>query len=387
MTKTAVPASAIASAPVKAARDIGLDITRIFAFLCVVSVHFLIGSQFYDNRLTGEKMYVMTLIRSFSMVCVPLFLLLTGYLTCGRDVELTPRGYLKYTAKLRHVLLTYLFASLFVQLFCKVMTDVTMTFGTAMKNVLGFSQYGWYVEMYIGLFLLTPFLSLLLKNLDRRALTVFIAVLSVLTVAPSVFNVFNFFSSGNFISGGADKIIPQWWEKLYPVTYWFIGAYMRKYVEIKKLNTFRLFLLAVIFTVMFGVFGILKSRGGAFRGGTHCDWGSLQCTVLSVTVFLFVNSINFKTRGKRSAGFLKLVSELTFGAYIVSYAVDTAFYGSLHEMVAEIADRFSYYPAAVIIIASLSLFVSLIIYFAVKFIEWAADRITSMLRRKAAVKT
>ena len=241
MTKTAVPASAIASAPVKAARDIGLDITRIFAFLCVVSVHFLIGSRFYDNPLTGEKMYVMTLIRTFSMVCVPLFLLLTGYLTCGRNVELTPRGYLKYTAKLRHVLLTYLFASLFVQLYCKVMTDVTMTFGTAMKNVLGFSQYGWYVEMYIGLFLLTPFLSLLLKNLDRRALTVFIAVLSVLTVAPSVFNVFNFFSSGNFISGGADKIIPQWWEKLYPVTYWFIGAYMRKYVEIKKLNTFRLF--------------------------------------------------------------------------------------------------------------------------------------------------
>ena len=109
--------------------------------------------------------------------------------------------------------------------------------------------------------------------------------------------------------------------------------------------------------------------------------------MLSVTVFLFVNSINFKTRGKRSAGFLKLVSKLTFGAYIVSYAVDTAFYGSLHEMVAEIADRFSFYPAAVIIIASLSLFVSLIIYFAVKFIEWAADRITSMLRRKAAVKT
>lgn len=385
MEKTAV--SANTSASVKTERDIGLDITRILAFLCVVSVHFLLGSRFYDNQLTGEKMYVMTLIRTLSMVCVPLFLLLTGYLTCGRDVELTPRGYLSYAVKLRRVLLTYLFSALFVQLYCKMMVDGTITFGTALKNVLGFSQYGWYVEMYIGLFLLTPFFAFLLKNLDKRALTVLIAVLAVLTVAPSVFNVFDFSSFGSFFSGEPDKLIPQWWEKLFPVTYWFIGAYIRKYVDMKRLNTLCIFALTVIFTVMFGVFCILKSGDEKFRGGTHCDWGSLQCTVLSVLVFFFVNSINYKPRGKRSAGFLKLVSELTFGAYIVSFAVDAGFYRALQSTVAEIADRFSYYPFAVIFIASLSLLVSLAVRLVVKLIEAAADKITAMLGRKDAVKT
>lgn len=59
-------------------RDTGLDVTRILAFLSVISVHFFIGAEFYKNQVVGEKMYVMTMIRTLSMTCVPLFMLLTG---------------------------------------------------------------------------------------------------------------------------------------------------------------------------------------------------------------------------------------------------------------------------------------------------------------------
>ena len=61
-------------------RSPAADIIRIFAFFCVVSVHFFLNSKFYDYPTEGKTMLVMTICRSFFMICVPLFLLLSGYL-------------------------------------------------------------------------------------------------------------------------------------------------------------------------------------------------------------------------------------------------------------------------------------------------------------------
>lgn len=61
-------------------RDSSLDILRIVAFLSVISVHFFLNNGFYDQLVVGKRMYVMTILRSFFMDCVPLFLTLTGFL-------------------------------------------------------------------------------------------------------------------------------------------------------------------------------------------------------------------------------------------------------------------------------------------------------------------
>ncbi len=378
--------TAAPSIGVKKTRDVGLDITRIVAFLSVVSVHFFHGSGFYTLPLTGINMYIITIIRTLSMVCVPLFLLLTGYLTCNKRVELTMHGYLHYAVKLRHVLLTYLFSSLFIHLLCATKNGVQMKFMDFLKDLLGFSQYGWYVEMYIGLFLLSPLFVVFLDNFDRKSLKVVIIVLSVLTIAPSVFNVFTFVPFGLAFSGEPNKILPQWWMNLYPVTYWFIGAYLRKYVDIKKFNTFRLLMLIVIFATVFSVFCVIKSGGEIFRWGAHCDWGSLQCTVLSVLVFLLINSHGYKKRGKQLTAALSLVSEVTFGAYLVSYVFDLFFYTATREPDGNSEDYFLMYPFAVAIIAVLSLCASLFIYAIVKLVEMLIDKVSIFVKARTAKK-
>lgn len=383
MSATATCAAA-PSISVKTTRDIGLDITRIIAFLSVVSVHFFHGSGFYTLPLTGINMHIMVTIRTLSMVCVPLFLLLTGYLTCNKHIELTLRGYLRYAVKLKNVLLTYLFSSIFIHLFCGFYSGAKMKFVDFLKELLGFSQYGWYVEMYIGLFLLSPLLVVFLDNLDRKSLTAVIVVLSVLTVAPSIFNVFTFAPFGSAFSGEPDKILPQWWMNLYPVTYWFIGAYMRKFIDIKKLNIFRLLMLIVIFVTVFSVFCVLKSGGEVFRWGAHCDWGSLQCTVLSVFVFLLINSHDYKKRGKLLTAALPLVSELTFGAYLVSYVYDLFFYTTTRKVDGNPEDYFLMYPIAVAIIATLSLCASFIIHVIVKIIEMLIDKMSTAIKARTA---
>ena len=81
-------------------RDIGLDLTRIIAFIQVPCIHFLFKIKYYNQAIIGERMYLMTFIRVMFMTCVPLFLLLTGYLSSEKKVEIAPKPLLKYYSRL-----------------------------------------------------------------------------------------------------------------------------------------------------------------------------------------------------------------------------------------------------------------------------------------------
>lgn len=61
-------------------RNITLDIIRLVALLFVISVHFFMNSKFYTVKVSGINMLIMIIFQSLFLVCVPLFLILTGYL-------------------------------------------------------------------------------------------------------------------------------------------------------------------------------------------------------------------------------------------------------------------------------------------------------------------
>ena len=88
-------------------RDIGLDLTRILAFLAVPSVHFFLNSTYYDTAIVGPRMALMTVMRTAFMVCVPLYMLLSGYLSAEKHIPLTRPDLLGYYKKLLPIFLTY----------------------------------------------------------------------------------------------------------------------------------------------------------------------------------------------------------------------------------------------------------------------------------------
>ena len=65
-------------------RDTNLDIIRIVAACSVMYIHFYLNNGFYKQPIMGRRMYVMILMRTPVMICVPLFMILTGYLMSGR---------------------------------------------------------------------------------------------------------------------------------------------------------------------------------------------------------------------------------------------------------------------------------------------------------------
>ena len=107
----------------KRVRDPKLDIIRIFALICVVGVHFFLNSGFYDVPIVGKRMYVASVVRAFFITCVPLFLMLTGYLVNKKQLSK------KYYKGIIKVLIIYAICSVIYSIFIKVYEKKDMNIG------------------------------------------------------------------------------------------------------------------------------------------------------------------------------------------------------------------------------------------------------------------
>lgn len=65
---------------VKENRKEDLDILRVIAIIFVLSVHGLSYIGFYEHRFSGGVMFILSVVRTLFITCVPLFLIITGAL-------------------------------------------------------------------------------------------------------------------------------------------------------------------------------------------------------------------------------------------------------------------------------------------------------------------
>ena len=66
-------------------RVAGLDIIRALAVLFVISVHYFKNTIFYSIPMTGKTMIILNSLRWLFFICVPLFMILTGYLSRNKE--------------------------------------------------------------------------------------------------------------------------------------------------------------------------------------------------------------------------------------------------------------------------------------------------------------
>ena len=162
-------------------RKPSLDIIRGLALLTVAGVHFFLHSDYYNTPIVGGKMYAFTLIRQFCMICVPLFIILSGYLMSKHTVSA------KFYKKIIYILSIYFMASVCCTLFKVLYQNEQFNLIKFVQKILNFSAapYSWYVEMYIGLFLLCPFLNSAYNNLkSKKEKTVLILTMLFLSALP-----------------------------------------------------------------------------------------------------------------------------------------------------------------------------------------------------------
>lgn len=367
-------------------RDVSLDIIRCLALFLVISVHFFLNSGFYDVPVYGKTMYVLSVICSNCMICVPLFLLLSGYLMGGKTVSK------KYYSGIVKVLVIYLLASIFSLIYKEAYLGQDYSLKSGILATLNFTgaDYSWYIEMYIGLFLMIPFLNIIYDNLSTKKLKlVLIGSLIILTGLPGVLNSFDFYTEGFFRNPAANvnyfnPLIPDWWENLYPFTYYFAGRYIKEYGIAIRLR-YRIPLFFGI-GIIVGSYNFYRSFGAGFIRTIYNYFPSVFNFVLAVLLFSIIKDLKFKKTPGKVASLLALCSDLSLGAYLVSSVFDNFFYESFKRIVPEFGKRVYYAPVMVLLVFISSLVASFVLNLIYELILAICRGIKNLLPTKGSNK-
>lgn len=329
----------------KKKRILGLDIVRCVAVFFVISVHYILYSNFYTGEIKGIYMYILTAMRWLFYTCVPLFLLLTGYLKWNKKVDK------KHYKSLLPILLSYLILSIITILILKFYYHKEESIFHYIKGIFNFTTIGnaWYVEMYIGLFMLIPFLNILYQNIKtKKQKQILLLTLFLLVSLPSTLASITIF-------GKTLDILPNWWNGIYPFLYYFIGCYIREYqIKMPKIKNIIYVLAALLVETTITFFYCEGSKITSILEG-HA---SVFSVIISVLLFLLLYDIDIKKKASRII--ITDIAKLSFDIYLLSFITERILYEKLDLTAFSAKDLVLYYPVysiTVLLITYLCVFI------------------------------
>lgn len=355
-------------------RNTSMDIVRIVAVFFVVSIHFFLNNEYYSEKHIGANMYIMCTMRTLFSTCIPLFLMLTGYLMSKKTLCK------KYYFGIVRILLIYLMASIACIIFDINYFCYAIDFKTAILGILNFQMapYSWYIEMYIGLFLLIPFLNIMYNGLNtqkrKKALVVTLFVISIL---PTAFNIFSLTGEDVWYNpsdlANITYLFPDWWEGIYPITFYFMGCYIREYGL--KLKTPVAIILLLTSIAGFGGFNFFRSYNTEFESGAYIGWKGIEPFVMSVLIFVLLSRIKADKMLRWVRWTFWKISDSALGIYLLSYIFDTIAYKILLDNVPVMTDRLKYYIVIVPAVFICSLLLSLLLNVILRLLDFVAEQL------------
>lgn len=290
-------------------RQPGLDIVRIIASISVIAVHFYLNCNFYQTPLQGAKMFAMTLGRWLFMICVPLFMMLTGYLKCHKKCDKA------HYLSLIPILISYILIAIVKIIISNIYYGTGYySFGSALKAIATY-QIAWYVGMYVGLMLIIPFLNKLIASLSQKEFKwLILASAAIACLFPIV-----------------QYVIPSYWQFLYPLVYYFVGAYIREYKP--KANKWLCLAAVLVMTLINGVISFAASHGEVFRSDVLAgvDSGYSVITVAVATVAVFLMFYDMPGGKNVPHGILEAVSSASLEIYLLSGVFDVIIFTFLKQ--------------------------------------------------------
>lgn len=299
-------------------RELGPDILKSLATLFVICVHFYLNVGYYSAPLNSPKLFIMTVARWLFLICVPLFIILTGYLKLNKTVS-----------KSHYMSLVPLFTAYIVicihkmhvanQIFGKV-----YTFGYGLKNLANY-QIAWYMGMYMSLMLIIPFLNKMWKGCNGRK--EHNILLGSLVFVSMLYPVFLY-------------VVPSYWQMLYPLAYYFFGTYAKVYRP--KINKIILAVTAAVMVVGEAIVSYHFANGEAFNwtilGPVDSGYSTVTVAITAACVFLLLYDVDIKNKVVRKI--FKSISSCSFEIYLFSSTYDTFLFYYLKRYVYTVEDFF-----------------------------------------------
>lgn len=347
-------------------RNLNLDLIRCLALFLVPCIHGLDNTGLYSIALTTAADKAMVGVKLIVTNCIPLYLLLSGYLCCRK--RLSARYYLGYV----RIYLVYLLCAVPCVLLEYFYEHSLHSLSDIIGSVINFycCGYAWYIMMYAGLFLMIPFLNLIYQGCaTQRQKQLLIATFFALSILPSLLN--------SYV-----HLYSLWWEKLYPLCYYFTGAYLRDYMP--KVKPSRIFAGAAAFIVGYGVFFFYTRHG---EGAALCDLYQTSWSIYLLSCLLFIGLFNLRLDRipRKLAALLSRVSDLALPAFLLTWVPDGLLYPVMVRIAPAVHDRYIWLLATVPISFFSALLMALVVDWVFRPLHrWLMARLTRLLPEEQA---
>ena len=282
-------------------RKSNFEILRIIAIFMIVSFHCSFHSGFTYEEFSANVF----LIKSFYLygeLGVNLFFLLTGYFQINRKVK--PRKIVILYAEL----LFYIIVSIIIK--ALITNDFSFNYLKLIKSF--FIPEYWFFSAYILIYVFSPFLNILIKNLSKNHVSGFLFVCYVIfSFLPTVIGLFD---------GGGTEGYYFFNRFIWGCIIYCTGAFISLYNETTWNNGKKNIILAVasylvmlVFIILFGKVRFFSTIGltePAFFWQTN----TIPMLILSVSVF----NLFRLWKMNKTITIINTIASTTLGIYLLS---------------------------------------------------------------------
>lgn len=324
-------------------RNINIDIIKVISLLLVIGVHFFLYTKYYSITYSITNS-IFIAIRNICMACVPLFIIVTGYLNRNKVWSK------KYYLNIGRVYLLYSLAMFILTLVDSKYVINTTLFKTALINILNYKYYGWYITMYVGLMLLAPIINLAFKSMDEA--TRKYAIINIILAISIPVTLVDLFSNVRYSI--LAHILPNWWYYTWPLMYYMIGvafSYSKNVLNDFFSNSKILFWITLIISTL--AYNFLDIH---LESVLHVN---IFIVIITTYIFSWLLNLDININSKLRTGII-FVSNNTLLAYLLSYIVDNITYPFVNQ-ITNMNIRFSLFPVVVVLNFILTIFLVIIV--------------------------
>ena len=287
-------------------RNYSIDLLRILSMFMIVCLHSMSHGGMYEfsDGLGGVNLYSIWFHfeESICILGVDIFVLISGYFLVNQKFRLS---------KLYKIVIQTLFYSwLLLIVLLALRGNQNMGLRTIISAVLpvSYNEY-WFVSAYVGMYILSPILNKLVRNVDFKC---HLGVILLCVGYFSVWNTFIPYSEPMGVNRLGQSV--AWFATLY-----LIGGYIRFYIN--KISKIYLIFILSISCLFFSwlILELVSDMVGLHLGSVITDYwyhySSFPVLVASVSLFIWFKSISIESNFVK--GVVKSVAPLCFGVYLI----------------------------------------------------------------------
>lgn len=274
----------------KKERQSNFELLRIICILMIITLHYFNGSMggaLNTNNLpnTHLNFYLVRVGESLGIIAVNCFILITGYFMYKENTVK-----LKKVFNLIFTLVFYNFLLLGISAILKIPGYDANTNENLFKSFFG--DGAWFIIIYIILYLLAPYINLIIKNISKKQhITLILIMLIAFSIYPTFIQNTTVFDNGYGIINF--------------VMLYFIGSYISKY----SVNKRKIWLYLLGYLLMQSI-TFYSSLNPFIKNGAYA-YNTIFNVMGAVFLFLAFSKLNIKSK------IINKISKHTLGIYLI----------------------------------------------------------------------